>query len=350
MNEFSVLRLVTALIIAAYMSIRGLKKRSLSPSGAVAAFIVGFLSFAIATTFGVMLIAFYLSGSRATSVKQSLKRKWDLDVKGGEGDRGVIQVLCTAGFPVALSVLHVLLAGLEGAGPRLDFCISSSTAVSTIFIGVLASYAAACGDTWASELGILSRGPPVLIVGCRRVPRGTNGGVSLWGLFMSLCGGAFIGAVALATIALEDTLMGAASPGLRPLYCTAQAWLVPLGAICGLSGSVIDSLLGAVLQRSYVDASSGRASCLLPPGAIVSSNGDLTSQAMAAQQVAATGATDTNIDPDKPLPMNNERVPVYVIVSGYAILSNEQVNLLSGILTAALAMYCCHISHTTGID
>lgn len=58
------------LLIATALSLHGLKKKSLSPSGSLAAFIIGFLMLASPLrVFGVSLIVFYLTGSRATKCK-----------------------------------------------------------------------------------------------------------------------------------------------------------------------------------------------------------------------------------------------------------------------------------------
>jgi uncharacterized membrane protein len=49
------------------------------------------------------------------------------------------------------------------------------------------------GDTWSSELGsVLSKGDPYLILSCKKVPRGTNGGVSLVGILASFLGEHFL--------------------------------------------------------------------------------------------------------------------------------------------------------------
>jgi len=54
-------------LLATLLSGHGWRRKSLSPSGAVTAFVVGFLTMAGGTrTFGVSLIGFYLTGSRAT--------------------------------------------------------------------------------------------------------------------------------------------------------------------------------------------------------------------------------------------------------------------------------------------
>ena len=58
------------LFLACLLSAHGLRKRSLSPSGAFTAFLVGFLTLGGAIyVFGATLIGFYLIGSRATKCK-----------------------------------------------------------------------------------------------------------------------------------------------------------------------------------------------------------------------------------------------------------------------------------------
>lgn len=59
--------LVFAATFASLLSFHGLRKKSLSPSGALMAFVVGVLTMAGGLrVFGVTLIVFYLLGSRAT--------------------------------------------------------------------------------------------------------------------------------------------------------------------------------------------------------------------------------------------------------------------------------------------
>ncbi|PWN24249.1 hypothetical protein BCV69DRAFT_280142 [Microstroma glucosiphilum] len=60
--------------LAAILASHGLRKGSLSRSGAATAFLVGYLTLANPFPgFGVVLIAFYLTGSRATKVKAGVK-------------------------------------------------------------------------------------------------------------------------------------------------------------------------------------------------------------------------------------------------------------------------------------
>lgn len=101
----------------------------------------------------------------------------------------------------------------------------------------IAHFACATGDTWASEVGILSTSRPRLITSLllREVPHGTNGGLSLLGTLASTAGGLFIGLCYYALSGLE-------SSQIPPIY---------LATACGFFGSLIDSFLGATLQATY---------------------------------------------------------------------------------------------------
>lgn len=110
-------------------------------------------------------------------------------------------------------------------------------------VAVMAAFACCNGDTWASELGILSKSDPILITTLEKVPRGTNGGVSTWGLFVSFMGGIFIGIFYyLATLVFVDNE--------SLLNSSSQFPVVFLGGFAGLIGSVVDSFLGATFQFS----------------------------------------------------------------------------------------------------
>ncbi len=52
--------MMKALAIASIMAYRGLKRKSLTRSGAIAAFLVGFLSLSCGPRGGAMLLLFYL--------------------------------------------------------------------------------------------------------------------------------------------------------------------------------------------------------------------------------------------------------------------------------------------------
>ena len=68
------LHVVTAILVGAYLGRRGLRKGSLSKSGAMAAFAVAVLTWGSGPRFGITLIAFYLSGSKLSRVGAATAR------------------------------------------------------------------------------------------------------------------------------------------------------------------------------------------------------------------------------------------------------------------------------------
>ena len=104
---------------------------------------------------------------------------------------------------------------------------------------ILSHHSTCLADTLASELGILSKKPPVLITSpFWTVPPGTNGGVTWWGLAVSFIGGALMGA----STAIMDWMSG-----IAPVQTLN---LIMLGAVTGFIGSIVDSILGATIQIS----------------------------------------------------------------------------------------------------
>lgn len=72
-----------ALALAIALATHGRRKGSLAPSGALAAFAVGYLTMANPLPlFGVVLIVFYLTGSRVTKVKADVKARLEMELEG----------------------------------------------------------------------------------------------------------------------------------------------------------------------------------------------------------------------------------------------------------------------------
>jgi uncharacterized protein (TIGR00297 family) len=101
-----------------------------------------------------------------------------------------------------------------------------------LVIAYVGAIATATGDTLASEIGQTHKKLPRLITDLRRVPHGTDGGITTLGEYSAVAG-----SVAIAVIA---TLLGV----------TASSMAVPV-VIGSFLGANVDSVLGAVLERRH---------------------------------------------------------------------------------------------------
>lgn len=203
------------------------KKGSLSASGTVSAVVLGSLLTAAGDLrFFALLMAFFLSssvlgkilprrGGRERKVFEGVER---IVAKGSRRDH--TQVIATGAVPLAFAILYRFMPG------------------DLFYIGFSAAIAASTADTWASEIGPLSRVPPVFIVSRRRAEPGISGGVSALG-FAASAGGSMLIA------ALAALLRGKADPAAVIVFA-----LVLLG---GFLGSVVDSIIGELLQAKYDD-------------------------------------------------------------------------------------------------
>ncbi|WVQ76834.1 hypothetical protein IAR50_006508 [Cryptococcus sp. DSM 104548] len=241
-----------ALVVATGLGLHGFHKGSLSLDGAVAAFAVGYGHLANPLKlFGVTMIGMYLMGSRVTKVKAEMKAKLEdgPDPLKPSGNRNLIQVLSN-------SLPGLIAALLYRFGPAAQLSkesviLSLHPIARPLMFASLGLNATILADTFASELGILSSTAPRYILNLKPVPPGTNGGVSPLGLFVSLAGGVSMGLVQVIDLLIENHASRAGGVG----------WaleIVGLGAALGLAGSLLDSLLGAILQVTYYDTKEER--------------------------------------------------------------------------------------------
>jgi uncharacterized membrane protein len=127
------------------------------------------------------------------------------------------------------------------------------------------NYVAVAADTFSSELGILATSKPRLITApWRIVPPGTNGGVTATGLHAGLLGSFILSATASLLLPfcpanifdLQGTLGGGVTTVGWSIRSRLNFTLVM--TLVGLGGSLLDSLLGALLQASVIDVRTGR--------------------------------------------------------------------------------------------
>jgi uncharacterized protein (TIGR00297 family) len=206
------------------------KKQSLSGSGAAAAIVTGSLLYACGSLawFGT-LIAFFVSSSVLSKWKQKKKEGIEESYeKTGRRDAG--QVFANGGIALLLCLGNFLC-------PRPEWWNG--------FVGVMAAVNA---DTWATEIGGLSRKLPRSILSGKQVPPGTSGGVTNLGMAASLAGGMFIG---LSAWILLHAIHGQIGTKVSEDALTAFHQLLLAGAIGGTIGSISDSIIGAAWQCMY---------------------------------------------------------------------------------------------------
>ncbi|KAI0134096.1 integral membrane protein DUF92 [Xylariales sp. AK1849] len=216
----------------------------------------------------VLLCVFFLAGTRVTNIKKEAKASLTLHSQGssgGEGPRNHVQVLANSLVASVLTLLHAYQLHLRrnaivaGHFPEGSFCYSWGKG-DLLVVGIIANYAAVSADTFSSELGILSRSSPRLITSwnLRKVPRGTNGGVTAWGLVAGFFGSMIIVTSSLMFLPLcSDQTKGRLAGG--DAWTVGQKGTLAWGLlIWGALGSVLDSFLGGWLQRSVRDVRSGK--------------------------------------------------------------------------------------------
>ncbi|KAN0108682.1 Integral membrane protein DUF92 domain containing protein [Hyaloscypha variabilis] len=209
----------------------------------------------------VLLMVFFLAGTRVTKVKHDVKAKLTMQASGnsgGEGARTHIQVLANSGVASVLCLIHAYQLRQREQG--------SSTACYSwpgdlLIVGIVANYASVAADTFSSELGILSKSQPRLITSItfRKVPPGTNGGVTAYGLAAGLLGSLIIVTTSMAMIPFCSPKTPIT--GLRDIHgwtLTDRNRFAFAMTLWGALGSVLDSLLGGWLQQSVVDTRTGR--------------------------------------------------------------------------------------------
>ncbi|CAA7397216.1 unnamed protein product [Spirodela intermedia] len=231
------IRSVVAVILSSLITLRAVRRKSLDRSGAAAGFVVLAIHIAAGYRFGALILAFFFTSSQATRLGTEVKRRLEDDFKEG-GQRNWVQVLANS----TIATFLVLIVGTLTHWQASCLDARESRTVTGLVGGIIGHYACCNGDTWSSELGILSNAQPRLITTFKKVQRGTNGGVTLQGLFAAAVGGGIIGLAYVVT-------------GFLTARCSSEALLrqllvIPVATAAGLSGSVIDSLLGATLQFS----------------------------------------------------------------------------------------------------
>ncbi len=212
---------IISIILSLLLSYAAYRQKMLTLAGSVAAFTVSALIGLLGNLSWLLLILTFVAAAFVTTRFRILEKARMGLQEGRRGERGSLNVVGNSLPAVFIALLSTVLAV---QGSQTSYAI-----IYTVAIG------AATADTLASEIGVIDRHPR-LITTMRPVPPGTDGGISVLGTAASFGGALFISVAGYVLM----MLLG------QPL----PAYFIPLTAVLGLLGSLIDSLLGATLERN----------------------------------------------------------------------------------------------------
>jgi len=199
------------------------KLKLLTMDGAITAFILGFLLYGIGEiAFSFSVVYFFLTANLLGKFKRH-----QLSLTQKQESRNAAQVLANGIVPLLLLILWGVFRE-----PILIFFFLTAICTAT-------------ADTWATELGALSKNPPRSILNLKKVRRGVSGGISP------------LGTVAACTGAYSNTQLSALffSQQFNMAISLQNIFLISFAAILA---QFVDSLLGACCQVRYFCASCGK--------------------------------------------------------------------------------------------
>ncbi|EGX43771.1 hypothetical protein AOL_s00215g507 [Orbilia oligospora ATCC 24927] len=243
--------------LTALLAYRAHSRKSLTFSGILAAVVTALVHAVhpFSTLNICLLFGFYLTGTSATKHKHAIKQSLTISATGSHTvtTRTHTQVFSNSICASVLILIHYYLVKDDlNSGKDITFSLLSGGKNGwrdALVVGIMTQYAAVLSDTLSSELGILSRSPPRLIYNpLKVVPPGTNGGVTLAGFIAGTAGSIIIAIISVLSVPF--------SPENSNLQFKATLGGVIVAA--GISGTIIDSLLGATLQASVIDVKAGK--------------------------------------------------------------------------------------------
>jgi uncharacterized protein (TIGR00297 family) len=208
-------------LTALTISFQAYTSKKLTKNASITAFFMGTTTLSLQPVIGIQILTLFFLGKIVTKIGKTKKSKIE---ENFSQQRDSYQVLANGGISWFLTVLFYF--------GWIDANFAKSMSLFAI--------SAATGDTFSSELGILSEQTPRMITSFKKVPRGTNGGVTSFGVLAAGLGGCLVGLVTC-FVQFEISFV-----------------TICLGVLSGITGSTIDSILGAVLEFSGLNTKTGK--------------------------------------------------------------------------------------------
>jgi len=221
-SQHTGLRIISGLLFSSCIGLVAYRRKSLDKSGVLGAIVCGTIIVGMGGwSWGLSLVYFFVSSSLLSSFRSREKAVVATDKFSKGSRRDLLQVAANGG----LATFFALCYGFSRS-PGMRRLAQSG------FIGALAT---ATADTWATELGTLSKTPPRLITNGKSIAPGTSGGITPLGMTASALGACSLGYFFWLVNGL----------------CKSRSIAPFLAFISGIAGSCFDSFLGATSQAMY---------------------------------------------------------------------------------------------------
>lgn len=189
------------------------KLKLLNLKGALVTFILAVIIFYFGgVKWSTPILTFFILSSILSKIRKRVNPSVDSYFQKSD-TRDHFQVLANGGFPGIMILLNQVVQ------------------LELFYIAYVSAIAAACSDTWATEIGTLFNFKTYNIINFAPVEQGISGGVSAVG---------FAGAILGAMIILFSAIHWISS---------LEAGVIIFAS--GFTGSVLDSVIGASLQAKY---------------------------------------------------------------------------------------------------
>lgn len=208
--------MIFLLVGIALLSLMSALFKWLTIAGSVIAFVLGVIIYKAFGWQGLIILGlFFITSTLLTKWKKDKKQDQDASHTEDKKGRSAWQVLANGGAALLAAIGHLTFSD------------------PVWLIVFAATFATATADTWASEIGFLSKRRPFHIKEWKKVEPGLSGAVSWLGTMAAATGALLIG---FSFYVLYDTT-------ITILMCIA---------ISGFLGNVADTLFGAWFEQKYV--------------------------------------------------------------------------------------------------
>lgn len=203
---------ILGITFSAFIALISIRLKFLTVSGSLTTFILaGFLFGLGGIKWSVPILTFFILSSVLSKIRKKHNAEIELCFEKS-GVRDHWQVLANGGLGFIWIIAYTY------------------TSNELFYLMNIASLAAVCADTWATEIGTYKKNITYNILNFHPVEQGRSGGVSVPGTF-----GSILGSTAIAFSGLAWTELG-----------TFEYFLIIISA--GLFGSIVDSIIGATIQ------------------------------------------------------------------------------------------------------